>query len=299
MWRFIHLSDPHLGSQIDGKWNNRFTCTMMPDVIGCLRRDLAELDPDFILATGDIASQQTRDAMFAARDLMDSLGFPYYPMGGNHDFMVEDSRQWFLEAFDARLPVRDTVYSVTHKDLHFCVLDAWWKWSDGGLCPFRENDANQTMDHTLEDEWAVPPHQFAWLEDDLRRHHGTPTVVAVHYPAVPIPARMRRPNMMDAGTLSNGALLIEFLQRYPQVKVIMSGHVHMHFIETQGRITQVVTASLPEYPVEYRDIHVYEDRLELYTRGLSDTSFARRSLIDGNEWTAGEESDRAATISLR
>ena len=82
MWRFVQISDQHLGSQIDGQWNNRFLCSMMPDVIRCLKRDLTGLQPEFILATGDLSSQQTRDAMFAARDLLDSLGFPYYPMGG-------------------------------------------------------------------------------------------------------------------------------------------------------------------------------------------------------------------------
>ena len=97
MWRFVQLTDPHLASRRDGEWNNGFLCTMMPDVMACLRRDLAALAPEFILATGDICSHQTRAAMFEARDLMESLGIPYYPMGGNHDFVLEDSRDWFVE----------------------------------------------------------------------------------------------------------------------------------------------------------------------------------------------------------
>lgn len=59
--------------------------------MACLAKDLKALAPDFILATGDIVSKQTREAMFEARDLMDSLGIPYYPMGGNHDFVLQDS----------------------------------------------------------------------------------------------------------------------------------------------------------------------------------------------------------------
>ncbi len=72
----------------------------------------------------------------------------------------------------------------------------------------------------------------------------------------------------------------------------------MHFIEVRDGITHVCTGALPEYPTEYRDICVYEDRMEVTTRGLSDASFAARSLIPGNEWTAGEPEDRTATISL-
>ncbi|MBI4556160.1 MAG: metallophosphoesterase [Candidatus Hydrogenedentes bacterium] len=291
MWRFVQITDPHLGSQTDGLWNNRVICSMMPDVISCLRRDLAELHPDFILATGDIASQHSRDAVFAARDLMDSLGYPYYPMGGNHDFTTEESRTWFTEAFWAHLPKGDTVYSFNHKNLHFCVLDPWWRWSDGSLCPF-------IPDPKTGIGWAVPPHQIEWLESDLAEHRFLPTVVATHYPAVQIPKRMQREPMMNAGSLDNGDLLSEVLERHKQVKAIFSGHLHMNFIVTRNGLTHIVTGSLPEYPVEYREVHVHEDRLELFTRGLGDKSFAARSLIEGKEWTAGEPRDRSTVIPL-
>ncbi|MBI5092258.1 MAG: metallophosphoesterase [Candidatus Hydrogenedentes bacterium] len=291
MWRFLQVSDPHLASLTDGQWNNNFICTMMPDVMRCLRRDVAKLDPDFILATGDIVSQDTRDAMFAARDLMDSLGVPYYPMGGNHDFVLPESREWFLEAFRAHLPVLDTVYSFTHKNLHFCVLDPWWQWKDGTLCPYIEGPSAGAS-------WAVTPHQLRWLEDDLQAHSTLPTLIAVHYPAVQIPARMQRPGMRNAGSLANGALLIELLKGYPQVKGVISGHLHMNFIVTVNGLTHIVTGSLPEYPTEYREYQVYDDRIEVFTHGLSDPSFASRSLISGKDWTQGEVEDRTGIIRL-
>ena len=300
MWQFLQVSDPHLGSETDGIWNNKFLCTMMPEVMGCLRKDLAGTRADFILATGDIASRQTRDAMFAARDFMDSLGLPYYPMGGNHDFVLDESRDWFLEVFQAHLPVKDTVYSFTHKNLHFCVLDPWWEWSDGTLHPFSEGQAAAKMDKTLECmRWAVPPHQFAWLEDDLANHQGVPAIIATHYPVIAIPQRLRRPGLKDAGYLSNGDDLTGLLESFPQVKAILSGHVHMHFIEPLcDGLTQVVTGALPEFPMEYRLVEVYDDRIEITTQGLSDRSLPQRSLIQGNDWPAGQARDRTATIAL-
>ena len=73
MWRFIQISDPHLGSQLDGVWNNGFICSMMPDVMRCLKRDLEDLELDFILVTGDIASQRSCESVFAARDLIERV----------------------------------------------------------------------------------------------------------------------------------------------------------------------------------------------------------------------------------
>lgn len=299
MWRFVQVSDPHLASERDGMWNNGFLCTMMPEVMACLRKDLAKIKPDFILATGDIVSRQTRDAMFAARDLMDSLGFPYYPLGGNHDFVVDQSRNWFLEAFARHLPILDTVYSFDHKNLHFCVLDPWWMWSDGALCPVSEKAVAKELDISLKGaRWGLPPHQFAWLESDLGANEDKHTIIAVHFPLLPIPERLRRPELKDGGHLENGEMLLELLEGFPQVKAVFSGHVHMHFIEHTGSLCHVVTGSLPEYPVEYRDVSVYDDRLEIVTLGLSDSTFAARSLIPNHEWTSGQAQDRSVTIHL-
>lgn len=300
MWRFVQVSDPHLASQRDGIWNNRFLCTMMPDVMDCLGKDLAALDPDFILLTGDVVSAQTRKAMLEARDAVERLGIPYYPMGGNHDFVLPDSRAWFLEAFRDRLPVPRTYYSFSHKSLHFCVLDAWWVWSDGTLSEVSEASVAQDLDRSLEGaRWSLPPHVLTWLDTDLRAHAGETTVIAVHYPAVPVPARLHKPEFNDGGCLENGDLLLECLRSHPQVKAIFSGHVHLNFVEQMDGITQVVTGALPEYPTEYRDIQVYDDRLEVRTLGLSNGDFAKRSLLPGKAWTSGEPQDRSVVIPLR
>lgn len=272
---------------------------MMPGVMECLRSDLSELAPDFILATGDIASQQTRAAMLKARDLMDSLGVPYYPMGGNHDFVLEDSRAWFLEAFASRLPAPRTFYSFDHKGLHFVVLDPWWMWTDDSLNPVSEAAVAEKLDKDISGaRWALPPDQFVWLENDLKHHASTPTIIAVHYPPIPVPVRLKFPGFKDSGYLNNGALLMERLSAYPQVKAVFCGHAHVNYVEYSHGIPQITTGALPEYPSEYREIQVFEDRLEVYTRSLSNPEFAERSKVPSRVVTRGEESDRRVTISL-
>lgn len=299
MWRFVHLSDPHLASERDGEWNNRFLCSMMPQVMGCLAGDLASLQPEFVLATGDIASKTTREAMLEARDLMDTLRVPYYPMGGNHDFVVEESRDWFREAFAHRLPTRETYYSFDHHNLHFVALDWHWVWTDGSLHPESEAAIASSQEKTLAGaRWAVHDEMLAWLDRDLGENRGRPAIIAVHFPAVHIPDRMRRPKMRDGGCLENGGELISLLHKHKHVKAIFSGHVHVNFIEKLNGITQVVTGALPEFPTEFRDVRVYPDHLEIHTRGLSNPAFAHRALIPGKDWTQGTAQDRYAVIPL-
>ena len=300
MWRFIQITDPHLASTRDGVWNNRFLCSMMPDVLACLRDDIARLNPEFILATGDIVSHHSKESIFNARDMLDSLGIPYYPMGGNHDFYDMASRAWFLEAYSKHLPTPNTVYTFMHKNLRFCVLDPWCVWDDGELMPFPkpENAVRQETD-LRDSRWALPPEQFVWLESVLDAFPEQSTCLALHYPALSMPARLRRPDYNDAGSLENGDLLVNVLSKYPHVKAIFTGHVHTNAIVRRNGIVQVSTSALPEYPVEFREVRVYRDRMEVRTHGLSDPSFAEKSLIVGREYTAGEKQDRTVVIPLK
>lgn len=300
MWKFLQISDPHLSSKRDGVWNNRFLCSMMPDVWKCLKKDVAKLKPDFILATGDIVSQHSREAVFDARDMFDSLGIPYYPMGGNHDFYNMESRAWFIEAYAKHLPTPNTVYTFVHRNLRFCVLDPWCVWDDGELMPFPQPENVKRQETDLRDSrWALPPEQFVWLESVLEAFPKHPTCIALHYPPLAMPVRIRRPDYNDAGSLENGDLLVNVISHYPQVKAIFSGHVHTNAIVRRNGIVQISTSALPEYPIEFREVQVFRDRLEVITHGLSDPSFAEKSLIPGHDFTRGEEEDRSIAIPLK
>jgi 3',5'-cyclic AMP phosphodiesterase CpdA len=299
MWQFVQISDAHLGSLTDGRWNNSFVCTMMPDVMRCLRGDLAELQPAFILATGDMGSQPTCDAMYGARDFFDWLGFPYYPMGGNHDFVVEQSRAWFAEAYGAHLPTGKPYYSFDHENLRFVVVDGHWVWRDGRTMPYSEVGTEVVQeDDTDRAKWIMPDAQLTWLDTELSREQDRPTVVVCHYPAIEIPSRLHRPGMKNAGSLQNGAEILAVLRKHPQVRAYFSGHLHMNIVEVVDEVTHVVTASLPEYPCEYREVEVHADRMVVTSRGLSDPTFAARSLLPGGAWTAGQPCDRHVTIPL-
>ncbi|HOK88703.1 MAG TPA: metallophosphoesterase [Candidatus Hydrogenedentes bacterium] len=300
MWRFAQISDPHLASSRDGVWNNRFLCSMMPEVMACLREDLEKERPEFLLVTGDLCSRPDREAVYEARDMLDALGVPYYPSGGNHDFHGKESRAWFLDAYRHRLPAADTVYAFAWHGARFCVLDPWWRWPDGSLMPV---SPDHTMEHMEDDldglSWGIPPEQFSWLESVLRSCPKDPVFVISHYPAIPIPDRLRAPWLQDGGCLDNGDLLVDLLSAHPNALGVISGHVHLHFIERAGEIWQITTGALPEYPVEYRIFEVWEDRVEVFTRGLSDSRFAARSLMPGRDQTRGMESDRHAVIPFR
>jgi 3',5'-cyclic AMP phosphodiesterase CpdA len=180
-------------------------------------------------------------------------------------------------------------YSFTHKEIHFCVLDPWWEWQDGSLMPFSDG-------HDAAPEWRIPPEQYDWLEADLTEHAGEATIIALHPPAILPENEALQESMARYGMLKNTHQFIRFLSAHAQVKLLLSGNVHAHYIARKQGLTQVVTGSLTEYPVEFRDVHVHEDRFEIQTRGLSNAAYASQSQARAAEWARGSERDRYAVI---
>lgn len=297
MWRFVHLTDTHLGGDRDDDGFHRIIRTFMPDAIACLRRDLARLAPDFVLITGDIAAAQHRDAYFAARDLLDSFSVPYYPLAGNCDHAHEEGRRCFVEAFLPHLPGGDTHFTFTHNGLRFIALDPWWVRSDGSLAPHRVHPDSPLR-------WAVPPAQLQWLQKTLASDPNTPTVVACHYP-VAEPEPPPGASAPHRGGLEQADALLDILNAHPQVRLYLCGHAHRRHIQPLGgvlsraRARQVVTAAFCEYPVEFRMIEVGETHLELTTAGLSTPRFAEESLVEANCWTAGGDEHRSLRLALQ
>ncbi len=289
MWRFIHLTDVHIGEPEENEDSKASLSLWVPDILRCLKEDLELLKPDFLLLTGDLTHPKTRDATFAARDLLDSLDVPYFPIGGDSDFGIEKGREWFLEVFHARLPVRDTVYAFTHKGLHFVMLDPWWRWPDGTLCPSLDGLPGKSV-------WQIPPHQLLWLEEDLTSNSRFPTIIAIHCPVHPPTRRLSFANYWDVCTLQNSDLLLQVLQRHPQVKAIFSGHVHEHYIVKSHGILQIVTNRLTDYPVEYRVVDVFDDRMEISTRGLSRDFLPKNHVLRSRKAQPVEELDRSITL---
>ena len=72
----------------------------------------------------------------------------------------------------------------------------------------------------------------------------------------------------------------------------------MNHVIFDGSLAQVVTAALPEFPNEYRLFEIHEKLIHADMKGLSDVSFASRSLVDGYAWTAGSDNDRSFDLPL-
>ncbi|MBY0374305.1 MAG: hypothetical protein K2Q23_09945, partial [Bryobacteraceae bacterium] len=98
--------------------------------------------------------------------------------------------------------------------------------------------------------------QMGWLERELARHAGEPAIVALHIPI---------------GADAKSQAIRERLGRSARVQLILTGHRHTDLVdevEAGGRkITQVRTAGMHVSATFWRQVRLWEDRIEVSATG--------------------------------
>lgn len=153
---------------------------------------------DAVLVSGDLTDDGNEQSYRVARRLLGRFDVPVHVLPGNHD-----DRCRLREAFD--LPgsgVEPINYSVSVGSLRIVVFDSVVPGQDPG---------------------AYSPEQLAWLDEELGRESGSPTLLALHHP--PLPTGLPS---WDAINLPAGEreAMTAVVARHPQLCVIVGGHLH-------------------------------------------------------------------------
>lgn len=148
--------------------------------------------PDIVIFTGDISQDESAASYSLAVQAMETLPCPWYWLPGNHDQLALMTAE---RAFIAEV------------DLQAWRLLLLNTRVDGQ--PYGELEREQLADLA------------AQLDKDDR-----PTLIAMHHPPVDVGAVW-----MDAIGLQDRDVFWELLSKYPQVKLILFGHVHQAYAE--------------------------------------------------------------------
>jgi 3',5'-cyclic AMP phosphodiesterase CpdA len=164
--------------------------------------------PDAVLISGDLAEHGAAEEYDLVQELVGRLGAPLHVLPGNHDDRAALRRSLGLPGTDAE-PVQ---YAVELGPLRFVVLDSTRPGEDRG-----ELDADR----------------LAWLEATLAAASDVPTLLALHHPPVVIGI----PAFDEIGLPSADRYALgEIVASHPQVRRIVSGHVHRAvYAELAGR----------------------------------------------------------------
>jgi 3',5'-cyclic-AMP phosphodiesterase len=227
------ISDPHLGE---------------PPIAGIkpkksLREVLAAIEAlpnpvDAILVTGDLAEHAKPKEYALARELIGGLGVPVHVLPGN-----KDDRATMRAAFDLPgEPDAPLDYAVDLGPLRLVVVDSSIPGEDRG-------------DFT--------PAQLEWLEATLSVAPEQPTIVAMHQP--PLVTGMPDWDSVIM-TADDRAALAAVIERHPQVRAIVGGHLHRVALSTlAGRPVVVAPSTFVQARPDYEREKI---KLTDYFRGF-------------------------------
>ena len=312
--RFIVMTDTHFepASPEDFIWWNRMLISKNQVIVDAIVEKVTELQPDFVVHCGDFTSDAAFESFDFGKKNMDRLPCPYYVALGNHDTFNPEIRN----CISGLLENENGSFSYTRKfdGFNLVILDcAYWIDPHG-------NDSPHMLRDDGYDSLGPPDHVLQWLVDACATDGGVPTVLAMHVPIVAKP-RYRvgsfpgggagdveppdRDILPDGASLQhlvdeipNHTRLLKIIEENPQIKLILSGHWHIHDIIVRGTQVFCSTGSMIEYPIEMRLVDLSDDGINISTVSIGDGRFAEESLIPKyrNTFTAGEDGDREYSI---
>jgi Icc protein len=166
--------------------------------------------PDAVLVTGDVADDESRGAYLNFRRTLAGVGVPVHCLPGNHDD----------PALMAELLDRDGFAFCGRTDL------------GGWRLVLLDSHVDRDPSGWLRDA------ELARLDAALREAAGRPALVCVHHPPLPLGSAW-----IDGVGLRNAADLLAVLDRHPNVRAVVAGHVHQASERTRGALRVLTTPS--------------------------------------------------------
>lgn len=206
--RVLQITDTHLFGDATGRLAGMDTEASWQEV---LERVLtAHWPADLILATGDIVHDGSERAYRRFKERFEELGVPTLVIPGNHD-QPELLRQIMQDGL---------VQAVDHYLLgswQFVMLDSTVPGADGG---------------------HLPQSELALLEQRLQAHPDHHALVCLHHHPVSMQC-----DWIDSIGVDNGEELFAVIDRFPQVRGVVWGHVHQDFTAERNGVQLLAAPS--------------------------------------------------------
>ncbi|MDH6061131.1 phosphodiesterase [Chrysosporum bergii ANA360D] len=241
-----HITDIHLFASEDEKMLLIPTRESFEAVVERLKALSSEID--ILLLTGDLSGDGKPESYDHLQSILNSLKIPVYCLPGNHDHTGIMS-----DIFNMGMVSRRK--SFQRGGWNFILLDS----SQPGCVHGYLN--GKTLD---------------WLNYELKMLGESPTLIALHHPPCAVNSLW-----LDSISLKNPQEFLTIIDRHPQVKLVLFGHIHQEF---QHQRHQVHYLSSPSTGVQFRSstATLTIDKqypgfrlLKLYPNGMWETAVER------------------------
>lgn len=202
------ITDTHLFAEIDRTWKGISTAYTLKAVLDRLKQ--IQPQPDLLLLTGDLSQDETPASYELLASLIAPLNIPTYWIPGNHDNLPV--MQQILDK-----PPISPEKSWKLGNWQFLLLSSVEAGCDGG---------------------RLSPESLDWLDSQLQQTGDRAVMIALHHHPLAIASEI-----MDSMMLQNADEFLAIVDRYPQVKIVLFGHIHQEFNQQRGSVTYLGTPS--------------------------------------------------------
>lgn len=203
----LQLSDLHLFAESDQQLLGLNTNQTLDLVLAAVRA--LPITPDVILLTGDLAQDESAKAYQLLQAKFSDFAIPIYAIPGNHD------NPDLIQSILAHSPFQPE-RSFALGGWQFILLDSS---VEGEVHGHLSSGTLTTLEQVLCST------QY-------------PTLIALHHPAYPVQS-----DWLDQIGLQNRDELWSLLDRYPQVKTVLCGHIHQDMPFSRQGIQYLSTPS--------------------------------------------------------
>jgi len=205
--RVLQLTDPHLMADAGGDLLGVQTRESLQAVIAEVLK--AHGQPDLILATGDLAQDGSVEAYRVFGESLKAFSCPSVWIAGNHDHV--DNLVRVAGEYDA------SARHVIHGGWQFVMLDSSVPGKVYG---------------------ALADSELDFLAETLGQYPDLPAVVALHHHPVDIGS-----DWMEKIGLTNRDAFWQVVDRFPQVRIVLWGHIHQEHQRERNGVQLMATPS--------------------------------------------------------
>jgi Icc protein len=202
------ITDTHLFADPHQEKKGVVTAQSLQSVLE--RIEQLQPQPDLLLLTGDLSQDETPESYQYLQSVVSPLAIPTYWIPGNHDDLL------LMEQILNQSPI------FPHKSFQ----QGGWQFIL----------LNSTVPGCVYGELSRS--SLEWLDVQLQNSNQLPTLIALHHPPLPVNSAW-----MDNISLQNSDELLTILDRYPQIRLVIFGHIHQEFERKRQGIHYLGTPS--------------------------------------------------------
>ncbi|SDC37308.1 Calcineurin-like phosphoesterase [Paenibacillus sp. UNCCL117] len=288
MSRFIYVTDTHIGASPPGFRQQPPYPQLMGELLAALGDEIRRHRAEFVLHGGDLIHGCSVEMIQQAYADCRSLPVPVRLCLGNHDISRSEALSLWLEQAPDLFVGSSADYCFVEENYVVHVLANHWDRSE----PYIWKGA---LDPHLSEE------QVETLERNLRKHPDKPHLLAVHNPVYGMPVEQSGlPHEIHAVPASFREPLVDMMERYPQLKLVLSGHNHLNTMKRSPHGAYISTSAFVEAPFEYKLIEVTDMFIKVSTRRVPLPAAIATSIEydESRSYAQGRKQDRELLIPL-